>query len=535
MNHTDGAPEVTGLDSARRVAVMENHDRAYALWRERGEKQRLLLHLDAHHDVWWMPKPGLVSIANFICPALKEDLVREVYWIVPDATWQTASGRRAVVRHLKAIVKGYPGPRRPIVTGADEISTAVLGKPLRVRPLAALPALEEPVLLDIDVDFLVIPRVTYNESDERRALPWCWPEQLVERLRALGIRSDFVTIAYSVEGGFTPLEWKYLGDELALRLEAPGRAATPGAPATDEAPLLLAMSLMRQGATLAAGRDFTRAGEACLEAARLAPESAAPSYHLARLYLEMDRIGEARECYQRALSIDPAYSTPYGNAGLKRYSERRFDDARREYQRALSLNPDDPCSRYGLARLAARDRNWSEVERLSKLAIAADPEFTDAYRVLGDSLSRQGKIEPAIAAYERSLRLALAGHKPLGEPIATFVDEGGRALDPAHGRIHARLARLYETKGAMAEAASGYRIGIAAGDDGFSTRGRLARVYARQRQWAKAAGALGSALKSIPKSIRRAYRRRCHHLKLRWRARWTRDASGADQRIAKSI
>ena len=513
MNHTrDAESRSTGLDSTRRLAVMENHDRGYSLWRERGEKQRVLVHLDAHHDMWWTPGRGRISIANFICPALKEEIVREVYWIVPDATWETARGRRAVVRHLKALGKSYPGPRSPIVTGPDEISTAVLGKPLRVRPLAGLPALPEPVLLDIDVDFLVIPRVTYGESDGHGPLPWCWPEQLAEKLGALRIQSDLVTVAYSVEGGFTPLQWKYLGDELALRLEGADHE-----PRTSDD--LRAMSLLGQGAISASQGGFTEAEAAYREAARLLPASAAPCYHLAYLYLESGRTAEARESYRRALSIDPAYATPYGNPGLKHHSERRLDEARREYQRALTLDPEDACAHYGLARLAAREKNWSEAERLSELSIAANPVFTDAYRVLGDVLVKQGRPEPAIAAYERSLKLALAGHKPLGEPIATFMDERDRALDPGHGKIHARLARLYEMKGAIAEAVSGYRIGVAAGDDGFVTRSRLARVYAKQRHWGKASRAFGRALESIPKSLRREFRRRYRRMRLDLRGR----------------
>ena len=65
------------------------------------------------------------------------------------------------------------------------------------------------------------PSVSYGEVDEHGALPWCWPDELVSRLRAKRLRAELATIAYSVEAGYTPLRWKYLGDELALRLIAP--------------------------------------------------------------------------------------------------------------------------------------------------------------------------------------------------------------------------------------------------------------------------------------------------------------------------
>ena len=79
------------------VHLMENHDGAYYIWRDLGVKDRILVHIDAHHDMWWAEdtKASLVTIANFICPALKEGIVREVFWVVPDATWAVAMDRLA--------------------------------------------------------------------------------------------------------------------------------------------------------------------------------------------------------------------------------------------------------------------------------------------------------------------------------------------------------------------------------------------------------------------------------------------------------
>ena len=41
----------------------------------------------------------------------------------------------------------------------------------------------KPYCLDIDTDYLVIPRVISGGTDEHPALPWCWPEELVAKLR----------------------------------------------------------------------------------------------------------------------------------------------------------------------------------------------------------------------------------------------------------------------------------------------------------------------------------------------------------------
>jgi tetratricopeptide (TPR) repeat protein len=508
MGEPDQNPDVPPVG---RLCLMENHHQAYGFWRDRDARHKVLVHLDAHHDMWWTSDAQLISIANFLCPALKDDVIREIYWIVPDRTWETAKSRKAVARHLQAVQKTYPGPRDAIRRQAEEISTTVMGKPLRVRPLAALPALSEAVLLDIDIDFLVIPRVTYRESDPQGVLPWCWPQELVGRLRVSRIQPDFITIAYSVEGGFTPLKWKYLGDELALRLR---RLSEESGPAAEDSPHLRGMALMREAAIAADRRDFAGAEQAYSEAAKLIPKSAAPCYHLAHLYLETGRTSDARASFEQALELDPTYRTPYNSPGLKHHSERRFGEARADYLRTLALNPADAYAHFGLGRLAARQRLWSEAESHLSKSIALDHQFTDAYRVLGNVLEKQCRREDAIVAYERSLKLALAGHKPLGEPIATFVDESDRTLDPEHGRTHARVARLYALKGATTEAINGYRISIAGQYDGFVVRSRLARLYAKQKQLGKAAREAVQAVRLIPKSLGRALRRCTRHLRL---------------------
>jgi Transglutaminase-like superfamily len=85
------------------------------------------------------------------------------------------------------------------VVGRDLIAGKVLGRPLPVCTLQSLPLISEKVLLDIDVDYLVIPKACHS-SDQYRGLPWCWPDALLAGLQARGVQADLVTIAYLVEG-----------------------------------------------------------------------------------------------------------------------------------------------------------------------------------------------------------------------------------------------------------------------------------------------------------------------------------------------
>jgi len=121
------------------VVMMENHDAACHAWRERGLKDRILVHLDDHHDMGWIESSESLNIANYICPAIQENIVREFYWIVPDPRWVDPKEKAKIVRQVKRIVKGYPGRRPRVKVSGTVISPTILGWQLTVGPLASMP------------------------------------------------------------------------------------------------------------------------------------------------------------------------------------------------------------------------------------------------------------------------------------------------------------------------------------------------------------------------------------------------------------
>jgi len=489
-----------GVDPVDRLSLMENHDHAYHIWREAAVRQRVLVHIDAHHDMWWIKDNAALTIANFICPALREDIVKKVFWVVPDQSWETRGRRQAVIRHLREITKKYPGGRQDIRVGNHQSSTTVLGKPLVACSLHTLPQIDETVLLDIDTDFLVIPHVSYSETDAQGALPWCWPDRLLAQLRGRNLRSDLVTVVYSVEGGYTPLEWKYLGDEVGLRLTRP--AATPQ---------LEGFERMRAAALAPQRGDSATAEQHYRQAIDLAADWAAPCYSLAYLLAKTGQIEEARLCYQRALTLDPSYRTPYGSPGVTSYNSGQYREAEAGFRLTLSLDPQNAHAHLGLGRIARRRKQWAEAEAELRVALSLEPDLLDAHRRLGDVLARQGRRPEAIRSYERSLKLALAGHRPLDGNIVTDPDQDHFG-DPGHCRTHALLADLFAREGDLRTAIASYHLALGGGYDGLLLRLGLARAYLKQGRWRAATIEAWNALKSAPSSFARAVR------DLQWRA-----------------
>lgn len=96
-------------------------------------------------------------------------------------------------------------------------------------------------------------------------------------------------------------------------------------------------------------------------------------------------------------------------------------------------------------------------------------------------LFQQRRHREAIAAYEKSLQLALRGCKPLFAPILTH-DEEKRLLDPDHFKVHAILGRIYALQNENNTAIFEYSMAIAGKFDGFFIRNRLARPCLGQGQ-----------------------------------------------------
>ena len=491
------------LLEADRIFKFENHDAAYYLWRDGRVSERILLHIDAHHDMYapWRNDDRYITIANYILPALQENLVREVVWVVPDETWESRAGRNDVHRTIKTLREnGIAGSMFHELQ--THISTTVLDKPLTVCSISQLPTFKEPVLLDIDVDYLVIPNIGYRGANLYSRLPWLWPQELVSRLVEKAVRTDLVTIAYSVEGGYTPLQWKYLGDELALRLQS----------GAGDSQILRGMDALRLAASAARHGDFSLATKVYLEAKSLLPHSAAPDFHLAHLYAASGLTEIGRAHYREALALDDSYRTAHNSTGLAYYANRRWDAARTAHERTLTLDPDDHYAHLGLGLMALRGGAWSRAQRYFSRTLQFDASSIDALRGLGMSLARQGDRLGAIRAYEQSLKYALLGHRSL---LDGFITSGSPAApaDAGHGQTHIDIAKLYAQTGDVGNALTGYRMGIAAGADGVRNRLGLAWLLLRSGKKQKAAAELGFALSLAPLAIGRLYRAHAYRVR----------------------
>lgn len=483
MNHV---AQRVGHDAIQ-VRPAEHHDAAWHAWRAAGVARRTILHIDAHHDLW--RAPDRLTISDFLGAAVAEGMVSRVLWAVPDPSWQTEGHRAEWAMQLARVARSHrPGRRVDVAVGGDRISADVGGVPVVVAPLRAFHTEREPLLLDIDTDYLVVAQM-YLESDAHRQLPWCTPEALVSTLTAHAVTTDLVTLAYSVEGGYTPLRWKFLADEIAARL---GRASED---------TLVGFAALRDAAAAFYAGNLAGAGGACQRAASLLPGHPAPAYWQALIHRESGCVIDAQACYARAVELDGSYATPYRSAGLAYFRERRYVEARQEHERALQLDPGDAVAHLGLSRLALHEHDGRAAETHARRALTMAPCSPDAHRALAEALAHLGQAEGAIAAFEQSLASARAGHRTLEAPLATESRAGGPS-DPGHGAAHVRLAQLHRRIGNTAEAMEHLEAAVALGNDGVRVRLQLASLYVARGRWASSTTEMVRVARQLPVVLR---------------------------------
>lgn len=483
------------------VHVFEQHDEAYHLWRDAGVRDATVVHVDAHHDLSWLDDPIHLHIGNYLCQAIKDGIVREVYWVVPDGALRAPRARAEIRRQLRDLGRAYPRPRRPVQRAGDAWSCALRGCRVVVCELDALRVPAGTVLLDVDVDFLLTPGAQLREGSPADE-PWLWPSDCVARLRRTGVAPALVTIAYSVEGGYTPLRWKYFGDELAARLlgaEAPG------------------FDRLHEAHRLAGTGAMEAAAQACRDAAAALQNPAAAEFALARLLAQRGQIEAARAAHQAARAHDPSYATAYNCAGPAALARRHFDAAERAFRDQLALDESDGHARVGLAYVAMHRRQWSEAEAHARASIERGLDTPDVHRVLARALQHQGRIGEAVTALQRSLRVTLDGRAPRCA-VASRRLSRLPVWDAEHGRTWAALATLEARLGHGGDAIAALRLAISSGYRRLAVHARLAGLYACEHRWRAALREAAAACAAAPSSIVRAQRQGRAALALRLEA-----------------
>lgn len=379
----------------KNVFLMENHNEAVLLWRKTGQKNRILVHIDSHFDFenildkdpsclleiktisglkttaeknfFWnltgRKEDELVHIGNYIYPAIKENIVSQFYWIVPDWVFKNTRRIKRFRKEIENIIRFGLKENNKLKWQDNFLISNIFGIKFVICRLKDLPKLEEEVLLDIDVDYFI---------DNEKL--WLDADVFIQRLKERGLDSDFITIAYSVEGGFTPAKYKFIGDHLAYLFNGHSRQHGD----FNKAVLLITKALKAKDAKL-----YSEAVSFLKEAENCYSEYAATYYHLSDLYYKMDSKEQARNYYQKAISADSSYRTLYNNPGPLLEGRFKLKEAEVEYKKMLELDPENFNFFIGLGNIYRKQKKWDIAILYYKKALDLVSDNDEALRNIG--------------------------------------------------------------------------------------------------------------------------------------------------------
>jgi len=420
----------------KNIFLIEDHDEALGIWRRQGIRDLDLVHIDAHMDFGRHQaqsvdqlirqvkslaelKAGLeaniaykqyasdfdrqTNIGNYIYPAMREGIVRDFYWVIPGDAREFERSASSLRKLLTSSTFHLTGIRY----GGRYLTGELFGRKFIACSLDSLPIFRRKVLLDIDTDYLVIPsiRAASPTIDIGKRKSWILAKELAGKLNPRIKRPAITTIAYSVNGGFTPIIYKHLGDEIAYLL-SPGKF------------------LRRYQKNRLAADYFSKfnstGNKGCYQrAVKLNSTYRAADNNYGFLKLAIGKLAAAKKEFLRIQRVDPRNANCLAGLGNIALASKDFARAKNYFTNALALPESEMFSKsrkqslFGLAKAEFHLSNLPRAKVLLTRYKRQDPFYHQTYYLLARVFEKERNFTKAVSCYQDAIRLGLNSIEPL--------------------------------------------------------------------------------------------------------------------------
>jgi len=118
---------------------------------------------------------------------------------------------------------------------------------------------------------------------------------------------------------------------------------------------------------------------------------------------DQGKLEEAIGAYNKALVIKPDYVGAYNNMGTALQKQNKLEEAIKAYNKALVIKPDYVDAYYSMGIALQKQNKLEEAIEAYNKALSFKPDYVDAYYNMGIALQEQNKLEEAIEAYNKAL------------------------------------------------------------------------------------------------------------------------------------
>ena len=174
------------------------------------------------------------------------------------------------------------------------------------------------------------------------------------------------------------------------------------------------------------------------QAILLNSEYAEAHNYLGNTLQKLGRLKEAKKSYYRAIAIKPGYAEAHNNLGATLQEIGKFVEAETSYRKSIALKFDYAEAHNNLGNTLNKLGRLAEAEVSCRQAISLNPDLAEAHNNLGASLEKLGRLEEADASYRRAI-----------------------ILKPDFAEAHSNLGITLQDVGRLKEAEVGFRQAIA--------------------------------------------------------------------------
>jgi protein O-GlcNAc transferase len=223
----------------------------------------------------------------------------------------------------------------------------------------------------------------------------------------------------------------------------------------------------------------------CLQAVRIAPQSADACYALGNAYRRANQLESALDAYGKALQLNRGHYKTYSALADMLVQLGRYPEALKYYSLALQTTPtplENVDNLFRLGELYKRMRSFDQAIECYRYVLQLQPEHERALIGLSQIYRQQGKTEEAIQLYDRMLSFkqddpGILISKALSLPIVyQSLQEIEDWRNRVSKQIDALLEKKWNTKQSLALHGSTFYLGYQAKNDRELVE-RIGRVF----------------------------------------------------------